>query len=184
MQANDPMTRSLPSVMIRLASPADVPSIAALNVRSWQTAYRGHISDGFLNALDPAQGVAWWSQVVVDPSVAVLVAVDSTSLIGFCSFLASRDDDAPHSTCELATLYVDPGRLRAGCGTALVSAVIDMARERAFQELSLWVLSSNSVARAFYEAIGFTSDGHFKTDSRLGISLCEVRYRRNLASSA
>ena len=170
--------------MIRLALPADVPQIAALNVRGWRAAYRGQICDSFLDALDSSRQAAGWSRVVVDPSITVLVAVDSASLIGFCSFLACRDQDATPGTCELATLYVDPDRFRTGYGTALVRATIDMARERAFQELSLWVLASNAVARAFYESLAFVSDGQVKVDSRLGISVQEVRYRRNLSADA
>lgn len=136
--------------------------------------------DSFLDALDPGQSAAWWAQVVVDPQVTVLVAVEAVQLVGFCSFLACRDDDAVPTTCEIATLYVDPQHWRSGCGASLVEAVVRMARQRASREVSLWVLGTNVAARAFYESLGFSHDGRSKTDSRLGVALHEVRYRRRL----
>jgi GNAT superfamily N-acetyltransferase len=168
------------AVMIRVALLADVADIASLNVRCWQVAYRGLVPDAFLDALDPAQQASWWSQRVSDPRITVLVAVDAASLVGYCSLSPSRDEDASSGACELVTLYVDPDRWRAGCGTALVSAAMARARERGFQELSLWVLATNAPARAFYASLGFWHDGGAKTDSRLGVALHEVRYRREL----
>jgi len=136
--------------------------------------------DSFLDALDSAQRTAWWAEVVVDPRVAVLVATDAGVVGGFCSLLVSRDGDASAGTGEIATLYVDPDRWRSGFGSALLTAAVDVARERGFGALSLWVLATNSAARAFYEAHGFSADGREKTDSRLGVSLHEVRYQRNV----
>jgi hypothetical protein len=104
-------------VMIRFAAPSDVPEIAAIHVRAWQAAYRGHMPDSFLDALDRAQRASWWSRVVVEPSVTVLVALDHTTITGF------------------------------------------------------------------YEALGFSADGHSKTDSRLGLPLREVRYRWRIPPS-
>ncbi len=169
----------LDSQMIRLAQPSDVPEIAAVHVRAWQAAYRGHVPDSYLDALDPSQRAAWWSKVVLDPDTTVLVALEATSVVGFCSFLSSRDSDALAGTCEIATLYVDPAHWRSGFGTALVASAIEAAINRGFRAVNLWVLATNSSARAFYESVGFFSDGHSKTDLRLGLSLDEVRYHRN-----
>ncbi len=166
------------TAIIRRALPSDVPEIAPLNVRAWQVAYRGQMPDGFLNALDTSERAAWWAEMVVAPHLTVLVGVDAVSVIGFCSSTASRDDDASAGTCELRTLYVEPNRWRSGIGSALLDAALDSAREQAFHELSLWVLETNLAARRFYEARGFAADGYSKTDSRLGVQLHEVRYRR------
>lgn len=154
--------------------------MAEVHVRSWRVAYRGQMPDAFLDGLDASQRAVWWKQVVVDPNVTVLVSVLADTIVGFCSFLACRDDDAASGTCELATLYVDPSHWRSGSGTALVERAVDTARTHGFLTLSLWVVATNERARAFYEARGFVADGHAKTHARLGIPLHEVRYRRNL----
>jgi len=167
-------------VLVRPALSSDVPQIAAVHVRSWQAAYRGHMPDSLLDALDPIQRAAWWDKLVVDPNVTVVVALEGVALIGFSSLSACRDDDACPGTSEIATLYVDPASWRSGCGKSLLEAVVDVARQRGFRQLSLWVLATNLVARAFYESQGFSPDGRSKTDSRLGAPLHEVRYRREL----
>jgi len=136
--------------------------------------------DSFLDALDAAQRATWWEKVIGDPGVMVVVAIAGTALVGFSSLMASRDDDASPGTCEIATLYVDPENWRSGCGRALLGAAVDIADQRGFRQLSLWVLASNLVARAFYESLGFSPDGGSKTDSRLGVPLHELRYRRQL----
>lgn len=166
--------------MIRRALPSDVEAIARVHVRAWQVGYRGHIADDFLNALEPSKRAAWWTLVVVDSNVTVLVCVQSGVVVGFCTLLASRDADAAPGTGEITTLYVDPERWRSGFGAALMKGALSSARERAFSKVSLWVLASNAPARAFYEAQGFLPDGHEKTDARLGVVLHEVRYRRDL----
>lgn len=169
---------------IRPALPSDVVAIADVNVRGWRVAYRGHVPDAFLDALDASRQAARWAQVIVDPAVTVLVSILSGSLVGFCSFLACRDDDAAPRTCELATLYVEPAHWRSGVGAALVGRVVELARARGFSRLSLWVLATNAPAQAFYEARGFAADGQSKTDSRLGVSLHEVRYWRQLSGGS
>ena len=166
--------------MIRVAQPSDVPQIAALHVRSWQVGYRGQMPDSFLDALNPGQRAAAWTRAVGDSEVTVLVGLRAETIVGFCSFLACRDDDASSDTCEIATLYVEPAHFRSGCGRALMEAVVEMARARSFRRVSLWVLATNSVARAFYESVGLLPDGRSKTDARLGIPLHEVRYIREL----
>jgi ribosomal protein S18 acetylase RimI-like enzyme len=169
--------------MIRLAQPSDVPEVAAVHVRAWQVAYRGHLPDSYLSALDPVQRAVRWSRVVVDPEVTMFVAVDSPSVVGFCSLMSSRDGDAPRSTGEIATLYVDPRHWRRGVGRALVDSVVIAALERGFQAMSLWVLATNAPARAFYESLGFSPDGQSKVDFRVGPPLHEVRYQRNVSGS-
>jgi ribosomal protein S18 acetylase RimI-like enzyme len=168
------------ALSVRLALPSDVAGIAGVHVRSWQLAYRGHMPDAFLDALDTSQRAARWSQMIVSPRLTVLVALDAGSVVGFCSFRVSEDDDASPVTCELAALYVDPPHWRSGFGAALLAETEAIARQRGFEELTLWVLTTNASARAFYESRGFSADGRSKTDSRLGLSLNEVRYRRNV----
>jgi ribosomal protein S18 acetylase RimI-like enzyme len=166
--------------MIRLATASDANQIAVVHVRGWQAAYRGHMPDAELDALEPARRALRWTQALVEPLVGVFVAVERDAIVGFSSFRPSLDRDAPPSTCEIGSLYVDPAHWRCGHGRALIDAVVGAARERAFEEVSLWVLGANAAARAFYEKVGFAPDGGTRTETLLGVSLDEVRYRRRL----
>jgi GNAT superfamily N-acetyltransferase len=166
--------------LIRLATPSDIPEIARVHVRAWQVAYRGQVPDAYLEELQPSHREALWSRVVAADNVTVLVAIESASVVAFCSLLPSRDDDALATTGEIAAIYVEPDRWRRGIGAALLDAALDVARGRSFETLTLWVLSANSPARAFYESRGFAADGRSKTDTSLGFPLHSVRYKSAL----
>jgi ribosomal protein S18 acetylase RimI-like enzyme len=166
--------------MIRLALPSDVEEIARVHVKTWQSAYRGQIPDADLDTLDPSARAATWSRAIAQPGTLVLVATLEASLVGFCSSLPSRDADATPNVGEIAAIYVDPAFWRSGFGSALVEATVASARQRNFSELTLWVLTGNGPARAFYEARGFETDGYTKTDERAGFAILETRYRRRL----
>jgi ribosomal protein S18 acetylase RimI-like enzyme len=168
------------AIMIRPAAASDVDAIARLHVRSWQTAYRGHMPQAHLDRLDPAKRAALWSQTIEQPATLVLVATSGETLVGFCSLLPSRDADASPTAGEISAIYVDPESWRSGFGSALLEAAIESARRRGFIEVTLWVLTSNTSARAFYEARGLRTDGKTRTEERPGFSIDETRYRRRI----
>jgi GNAT superfamily N-acetyltransferase len=165
---------------IRTALAEDVGEIARLHVSVWQAAYRGQVPDSYLDGLEPSQRVVMWSRVIQEPTALVLVAVESATIVGFCSSLPSRDPDASSSVAEISALYVDAARWRSGHGTQLLEAAIESARTRRFREMTLWVLAASSSARAFYEACGFSADPLTKTEQRPGFTLLETRYRRTI----
>lgn len=62
-------------------------------------------------------------------------------------------------TCELESIVVDSLVRRSGVGRALLAALMEWAREHQTARLELEVRRRNHSAIAFYEHIGFTSDG-------------------------
>lgn len=164
--------------MIRLAIPSDVDDIARLHVKAWQSAYRGHMPDAHLDALEPSKRVALWSTAIAQPDTVVLVAVPQPAIVGFCSLMPSRDADSSPAVAEITAIYVDPALVRSGVGSSLIQTALESARRRGFAEVSLWVLTSNLSARAFYEARGFEPDGATKAERRPGFSIHDTRYRR------
>jgi ribosomal protein S18 acetylase RimI-like enzyme len=172
----------LPQNMIRSATASDVDDIARLHVKTWQVAYRGHMPDAHLDGLDPSKRAAMWSKAIEQPDTVVLVATTSETLVGFCSLLPSRDADAAPQIGEIAAIYVDPLVWRSGIGRSLVEATLAASLPRGFAELTLWVLTDNAAARAFYESCGFAADGHTKVEERPGFSIHETRYRRRIVA--
>ncbi|MBC8069639.1 MAG: GNAT family N-acetyltransferase [Deltaproteobacteria bacterium] len=166
--------------MIRTATASDADEIARLHVKTWQAAYRGHMPDAHLGGLDPSKRAAMWSKAIQQADTVVLVAGAGEALVGVCSLLASRDTDAAPHVGEIAAIYVDPSLWRSGIGRSLVDAATAAAFPRHFVELTLWVLTGNVAACAFYESCGFEVDGHTKLDERLGFAIHETRYRRRI----
>lgn len=172
--------------VVRRAAPADAEAIAAVHVRGWQVGYRGLLPDAVLDALSVGERTAGWRRRLTSPSstgATTSVAVVGGRVVGFSSVGASRDADPASGTGELWALYVDPDHWRSGAGRALdTTAVADLAGTGATRA-TLWVLSTNARARAFYERCGWEADGSTRVDRRPGpppVDLVETRYARAL----
>jgi L-amino acid N-acyltransferase YncA len=166
-------------VVVRPAWIDDADIIAYVHVRAWQVAYRGHMPDHFLDKLDVRERAMAWRATLAKPGQYVLVSETAPGRIGgFVSLVASRDADAAPLTGEIAAIYVDPDQVRRGVGSALISAALARSRELGFRCVTLWVLSANTPARAFYEHCGFVVEGKNRKDDRWSdFTLHEVRYK-------
>jgi GNAT superfamily N-acetyltransferase len=169
-------------VTIRDATESDAPGIAAVHVRSWQEAYRGHLDQNFLDALDPVARAQRWIRILADstdPRGRVFVAEEADEILGFAHVAASRDPDAdPSRIGELIAIYVDPVQWKKCIGSRLMAAALTSLRESGFEAAMLWVLSGNVSALRFYESTGWAPDGSTKQEALGGRSVSEVRYRR------
>jgi GNAT superfamily N-acetyltransferase len=120
-----------------------------------------------------------WQQVLADPAISQLVAVEDGELIGFTACGENRDADAAAEAGEIRTMFVDSGHWRSGVGSALLEAALEELRRLGYSEATLWSFDSNERANAFYEAHGFTRDGSVRTEEAWA-HILEVRYRRSL----
>ena len=164
---------------VRLATVSDATAIAETQISAWQDAYRGRIPDAILAALDVSHGARVWSGVLAAQH-SVVVAVSDSSIVGFCSLTASRDDDAvPGTVAEINALYVHPRHWRCGVGRALCSHAFAAAAMAGYSTITLWTLASNSPAIRFYTAVGFDKDGGTKTERISSNDIVdELRMRR------
>jgi len=167
---------------VRPALPSEINAVARIHVSSWQRAYRGQIPDAVLDALDPSERARKWIEWLGKAGHGLQVALHDDAVVGFCSLIRSRDSDAKDDVGEVGALYVDPACWRSGAGTALMSAAIAEARAAGYRAVTLWVLTSNTSARHFYEHVGFTPDGGSKVETIGGHALAHLRYRRDVGS--
>ena len=165
-------------ITVRDAVLGDAGAIAQVNLASWEAAYRGIVADRFLDDPDLERRTARWQDLIAagDP---ILVAEAEGALVGYCSLvLPARDPDADPQTGEVAAIYVAPGAFRGGIGTAMLDAALALMRDRGFSTATLWVLSENPRARAFYARHGFFEDGMAQWIDALEAE--EMRLRRPL----
>ena len=140
---------------IRIAEVADAVAIAQLHTRSWQTAYRGILSDEFLQGpLPENRRLLWHSRLAESdrPDQLVLVDEQGETIRGFaCAYLEAD----PEWGCLLDNLHVVPDLKGKGLGRQLMAAVAEqVSRSNPYGRLHLWAYEQNLAARRFYERLG------------------------------
>ncbi|MCU1601768.1 MAG: acetyltransferase [Frankiales bacterium] len=147
---------------VRTATSEDALAVETVRTRGWQAAYRGIVSDGYLDAMvvDSERRAG----LIGQDGVTTLVA-EEDEVLGMAVYGPSRHGEGT----ELYALYVDPAHWRAGVGTALLAACNGLTE--------LWVLQDNTGAQAFYEQHGFRADGGSQVLEIDG-PVTEIRMRR------
>ncbi len=146
---------------IRPATVDDVDAMLTMKIEAWRWAYAGILPDDHLAALTiDAQAAAWRTRFATDDDDGWLyVAVEGDRIVGVAGADPSRDEDADHSTGELAMLYVAQDHLGRGLGRALHDRALAALRDAGYTRATLWVLEANPRGRGFYEHVGWTFDG-------------------------
>lgn len=167
------------TLLVRPAAISDAADIAAVHVDAWRSAYRGLMSQRYLDALSVSDRARTWAQMIGEPKMdgsAILVGELDGQVIGFATTGPSRDPDALPYVGELRGLYVHPDHWGAGHGHALHAAAMDVLWRAGLNVATLWVLTTNLRARLFYEQHGWLPDGEIKRDQRGDQILHETRY--------
>jgi GNAT superfamily N-acetyltransferase len=144
-----------PMVTLRDATEHDSPAIARLHADSWRSAYRGMLSDDYLDHRAHSERAAVWqarfSEKAENPFFAILAETE-TDLAGFaCVF----PDEHPTYGSFLDNLHVIPQRTGYGIGRRLLAAVAErLLADETHRGLYLWVIEQNAGARRFYSRAG------------------------------
>ena len=133
------------NIVIRKAKRSDIPVVASINVRGWQSAYRGIIDDSFLDSLDVHKVIERLS-LNFDKSVLVVAESDGV-VVGFIKYSL---EEVP----EVLAFYVDPHLKNIGIGSKLFSYVIDDMKKNKKLKLINWCLKDNVSSRRFYKKMG------------------------------
>lgn len=140
--------RNAKALLIRPATPDNVPSIRALEQQ--------------------AEGAAHWAEREYDalfapeaPSRIALVALDEDGsgagpIHGFVIAQCALDD------WEIENVVVSHSQRRLGIGTTLIQQLLVRARNQGATSVLLEVRESNLAARRLYERLGFSEEGRRK----------------------
>ncbi len=175
--------------VVRPARIADAEAIATINVRAWQTAYRGLLPDSHLDRLTIPDRVPQWSQRIAaaGEGTRILVLEDRTAdILSYCLAGPYRQStiatgpELPPLTGEIWAIYAHPDHWDTGAGRTVFELGVQHLRESGFVCAVLWMLEGNARAARFYERHGWQRDGARLTEP-LGddgnLFATEVRYR-------
>jgi ribosomal protein S18 acetylase RimI-like enzyme len=171
--------------VVRSAKASDAAAIAALQVRSWQAAYRGIVPDAFLD--DLAED-AWLDRRANQLTAAgregihQLVSTDARDgpprAVAACGPAMAPTAEL---TGQLYVLYADPQSWGRGHGGALLRRVHALLAADGHAGALLWVAADNDRSIRFYEHHGWTKDGETQREEVAGATFDEVRMVRDLA---
>jgi len=143
----------------RVAIQSDAQAIASLHAASWRIAYRGLLSDEYLDGNVVSERTAMWEESFRTPSnnQYVVVAEVGPQIVGFaCAY----GDDDPHWGTLLDNLHVDDKQKRQRVGARLMAHVAAWCSSAYPNNgLYLWVLKPNVSARRFYEHLNGVNVG-------------------------
>lgn len=166
------------AVSIRPAVPADEAAIARLHALSWVEAYRGILSDAYLDGEIGPQMQARWQGLVETPEPGRLILV--ATLAGhFAGFLIARPDPADPAWDMFESLHVQPEFRAQGVGAALMREGADRLAAMGRGRAVLWVVEANRRARAFYARLGGAEEPivHQKIGGQGPVPLVPVRWQ-------
>lgn len=146
-------------VSVRPATPEDEAAVARVQLRAWRVTHADLLGPAVLEQLDVQAVRAQWDAAIRRPPSArhrVLVACDGPRVVGFAA-TAPLGDAA--DGVEVLALEVDPDHRRAGHGSRLLAACVDLAREDGADHLQTWVLDGDSAREEFLRSSGLGADG-------------------------
>jgi ribosomal protein S18 acetylase RimI-like enzyme len=165
-----------PMIALRDATESDCTSIARLHAESWCSAYRGMLSDEYLETRVHAERAALWqarfSERTVNPFIVILAEIDS-QLAGFaCVF----PNEHPVFGSYVDNLHVAPQLARQGIGMCLLAEVgRRLIAHQTPGGVYLWVIAENTNARQFYSRVGAVEVGSEEFPMPDGGRVREVR---------
>jgi ribosomal protein S18 acetylase RimI-like enzyme len=164
---------------IRVAKPCDATPISRVHVTTWREAYRGVVSQDYLDGLRDEDYDRKWHQILenVPARRRHFVAEAEQQVIGFVS--AGPANDPTSESGEVHVIYVLPHAWGTGIGGALLTEALSFLAGR-HREAILWVLADNVRARRFYERRGFALDGAERVEHENGTRFHEIRYQIEL----
>ena len=166
---------------VRPASLRDAKVIAEVHTASWQSAYKGILSDDHLRGTSVEKRQAFWREAIDFCEPQVMVACEGTQVVGFVGFDRSRDKGTPSSNGEIWALYAAPHMWGKGVGLALWDAARDGLHEEGCTMVTLWLALRNERAVRFFELAGFKRElSSAKTVDIGGRRIEEIRLQRSL----
>ncbi len=140
-------------ILIRKALPDDARSIKQIQIAAYQAAYRGLLSDEYLNALVLNEDVVHRTKNFLSkPEITAYVAVKNDQIVGFAYVVYPR-----LSCFEIMAIYIRPDQQRQSIGRRMVENICAEKKAAGYKVCEAWTLK-NGPSVGFYQKTGFRQD--------------------------
>lgn len=161
------VTLDTSSCSVRAATPDDAADLHALAALTFPLACPPHTRPDDVTAFIAEHlSESALRRYVADPQRVVVVAEAASGLCGWAMLVLGEPTDpdvaaalTARPTAEVSKLYVHPGHHGAGTSAALMTRMLEAARERGAVAVWLGVNQLNARANRFYEKQGFRQVG-------------------------
>ncbi|MBP3044433.1 GNAT family N-acetyltransferase [Arthrobacter jiangjiafuii] len=168
------------NLSIRPPVESDAPRLAVIHIAAWRAAYRGVMSDDYLDGLDVGRHSDGWRRNILNPrnGTVHLVAQVDDELVGF-AIVGPGDNTSDPSVGQLNAINLHPDWWAQGIGTVLFAAAEETLVLLGYQAGFLWVEAGNDRAISFYTKRGWLDDGGTMEDARFDPPVVERRHSRS-----
>lgn len=136
------------------ASALDAPLISSIIASSWRSAYQDLIDPVYLSRLPEEYWLPSMRTWLESGRMYGYIAESDGAAAGCVICGRSRDED--HAEWgEIVSLYVHPGWMGQGVGSALLRTALDALHADGYTQVYLWCIAGNHAAEAFYQHHGF-----------------------------
>ena len=139
-------------MIIRVATPEDARAIAAVQVASWRSTYRGIVPDAFLDAMNVDAGAARWVGNLSSGRSVTHVAEGDLGVCGFVSWGPVREAVGEFDG-ELWALYLADESHGRGVGRQMVDVARKELLAAGYRSMIVWALQENPAVK-FYKHLG------------------------------
>lgn len=178
-------------VSVRPAVAGDERHVARIQLAAWRLAHAQTLGEDVLAGFDEAVFVERWSQAVRTPPAPgyrVLVACAGPRVVGFAAVAPvppPEDEPLASPGGVILALEVDPPDQRAGHGSRLLAAAVDLLRGDGADQVQTWVIDGDEARDRFLAGAGLGPDGavrHLSSGEGPGGERLVVRERRWFAA--
>ena len=152
-------------VSVRPAVAGDEREVARIQLAAWRVAHAETLGEDVLRGFDEATFEQRWSDAVrrpPAPGYRVLVACAGPRVVGFAAVAPvppPEDEPLAAPGGVILALEVDPPEQRAGHGSRLLAAAVDLLRVDGADQVQTWVIDGDEARDRFLAGAGMGPDG-------------------------